>query len=194
MEDIGEPVGKSPVGKKAKKRKKPANGGVENGIVGDVQDRAKGKEKTKRKASADAHHGAALPRAPASQERAPAQSAGGGGKGPSEERGDCASEGDAMLKQRQELPIFKAEKEIMKAIAAHDTLVLVGETGSGKTTQLPQFLHTAGYSKRGMIAITQPRRVAATSVAARQVECNLDFTEAYVYVCACVCVHVCVCM
>jgi pre-mRNA-splicing factor ATP-dependent RNA helicase DHX16 len=44
---------------------------------------------------------------------------------------------------------------------------MVGETGSGKTTQTMQYLHEAGYSKKGMIGCTQPRRVAAMSVAAR---------------------------
>ena len=43
----------------------------------------------------------------------------------------------------------------------------MGETGSGKTTQLPQYLHEIGYSKLGKIGVTQPRRVAAMSVAAR---------------------------
>jgi HrpA-like RNA helicase len=46
-------------------------------------------------------------------------------------------------------------------------LIVVGETGSGKTTQLPQYLHEAGYTKRGKIGVTQPRRVAAMSVAKR---------------------------
>lgn len=45
--------------------------------------------------------------------------------------------------------------------------MIVGETGSGKTTQIPQYIHEAGYSKRGKIGCTQPRRVAAMSVAAR---------------------------
>ena len=44
---------------------------------------------------------------------------------------------------------------------------MVGETGSGKTTQLPQYLHEIGYTKLGRVACTQPRRVAAMSVAAR---------------------------
>lgn len=43
----------------------------------------------------------------------------------------------------------------------------MAETGAGKTTQLPQYLHEAGYSKLGRIGCTQPRRVAAMSVAAR---------------------------
>lgn len=48
--------------------------------------------------------------------------------------------------------------------------MIVGETGSGKTTQLTQFLHEEGYSKRGIIGCTQPRRVAAVSVANRVAE------------------------
>jgi HrpA-like RNA helicase len=81
----------------------------------------------------------------------------------------------AILKQRQDLPIFKARKEILKQLSKHSTLVLVGETGSGKTTQIPQFLYAAtsiekGVIQKGIIAITQPRRVAATSIAARVAE------------------------
>jgi pre-mRNA-splicing factor ATP-dependent RNA helicase DHX16 len=47
---------------------------------------------------------------------------------------------------------------------------MVGETGSGKTTQLPQYLHEIGYTTQGKIGCTQPRRVAAMSVAARVAE------------------------
>ncbi len=46
-------------------------------------------------------------------------------------------------------------------------LIIVAETGAGKTTQVPQYLHEAGYSKLGKIGCTQPRRVAAMSVSAR---------------------------
>lgn len=69
---------------------------------------------------------------------------------------------------RRLLPVYKYRDTFIEAVNANPVLIVVGETGSGKTTQLPQYLHEAGYSKDGkMIACTQPRRVAATSVAAR---------------------------
>ncbi|KAG8897071.1 Cyclin-dependent kinase catalytic subunit [Tulasnella sp. 403] len=69
---------------------------------------------------------------------------------------------------RKSLPIYQYREELLKAVADHQVLIVVAETGSGKTTQLPQYLHEAGYTKGGMkIGCTQPRRVAAMSVAAR---------------------------
>ena len=50
---------------------------------------------------------------------------------------------------------------------AHQVVVIAGETGSGKTTQLPKFLLECGLGQRGLIGCTQPRRVAALSVAQR---------------------------
>nr|KAJ3423304.1 hypothetical protein HK105_006105 [Polyrhizophydium stewartii] len=73
----------------------------------------------------------------------------------------------AIQEARRQLPVFKARDTILAEIAQFQAVVIVGETGSGKTTQLPQFLHDAGYTRRGMIAITQPRRVAAISIATR---------------------------
>ncbi|XP_020096072.1 pre-mRNA-splicing factor ATP-dependent RNA helicase DEAH1-like isoform X2 [Ananas comosus] len=84
---------------------------------------------------------------------------------------DDSSEAKTMLEKLQEdrksLPIYRYREELLKAIQDHQVLVIVGETGSGKTTQIPQYLHEAGYTKAGKIACTQPRRVAAMSVAAR---------------------------
>lgn len=69
---------------------------------------------------------------------------------------------------RKNLPMFKYRDDLLAAIAEYQIIVVVGETGSGKTTQLPQYLHEAGYTKGGLkIGCTQPRRVAAMSVAAR---------------------------
>lgn len=69
---------------------------------------------------------------------------------------------------RRSLPIFPYRDELVAAVARHQILVIEGETGSGKTTQIPQYLHEEGYTRQGLkIGITQPRRVAAMSVAAR---------------------------
>ncbi|GIQ90495.1 hypothetical protein KIPB_013309, partial [Kipferlia bialata] len=73
----------------------------------------------------------------------------------------------SMREQRAELPIYQFREEILGAVRDHQFLVVVGETGSGKTTQLTQYLAEAGYASKGVIACTQPRRVAARSVAQR---------------------------
>ncbi|KAJ6144373.1 hypothetical protein N7470_008268 [Penicillium chermesinum] len=62
---------------------------------------------------------------------------------------------------------MREQKGVSARICDNQVVVVVGETGSGKTTQLTQFLHEDGYSKNGMIGCTQPRRVAAMSVAKR---------------------------
>ncbi|KAL5231001.1 hypothetical protein ABZP36_029777 [Zizania latifolia] len=69
--------------------------------------------------------------------------------------------------ERKTLPIYKFRDELLKAVEEFQVIVIVGETGSGKTTQIPQYLHEAGYTAKGKVACTQPRRVAAMSVAAR---------------------------
>ncbi len=68
------------------------------------------------------------------------------------------------------LPILERREEIEAAIRAHRVVVLCGETGSGKTTQLPQICFAMGLAERGMIGHTQPRRLAARAVAARIAE------------------------
>ena len=72
---------------------------------------------------------------------------------------------------RKSLPIYHYRNEMLAAIEQFQVLIIVGETGSGKTTQIPQYLHEAGYTKDDFIVgCTQPRRVAAMSVAARVAE------------------------
>jgi HrpA-like RNA helicase len=65
------------------------------------------------------------------------------------------------------LPIYKYEEEIIEKLKNDNVLILVGETGCGKTTQVPQILLKHGLNKDKCIVVTQPRRVAAISIAFR---------------------------
>ena len=65
------------------------------------------------------------------------------------------------------LPVYKYEKEIIARISSENVLVIVGETGSGKTTQIPKILYNHNVWNEKIICVTQPRRVAAISVALR---------------------------
>ncbi|KAF0990167.1 hypothetical protein HZS_7735 [Henneguya salminicola] len=84
--------------------------------------------------------------------------------------------GLSILQQKLRLPVYKVRilifikyrTHILYLLEKYQTLVIMGQTGCGKSTQIPQYLHEAGWTKKGyMIAITQPRRVAAISVASR---------------------------
>ena len=76
-----------------------------------------------------------------------------------------------IIEQRAKLPIISQEHDIMYSINNSLVTIICGETGSGKSTQIPQFLYERGYTKEiGKIAITQPRRVAARSLAVRLCE------------------------
>ena len=73
---------------------------------------------------------------------------------------------------RLKLPVVAEEQRLMEAVHNNDVVVICGATGSGKTTQVPQFLYEAGYGSpnsptAGMIGVTQPRRVAAVSMSRR---------------------------
>ena len=77
----------------------------------------------------------------------------------------------SMKETRESLPIFPYRESLLEAVESHQVLIIEGETGSGKTTQIPQYLHEAGFTDGNMkIGCTQPRRVAAMSVAARVAE------------------------
>lgn len=76
-----------------------------------------------------------------------------------------------IIEQRKSLPIASVEKRLIEEVQKNDILIIVGETGSGKTTQIPQFLFHAGFCHDGkVVGITQPRRVAAITVAKRVAE------------------------
>ena len=77
------------------------------------------------------------------------------------------SRSKTLKEQREYLPAFAVREDLLRVIRDNQVVIVVGETGSGKTTQLTQFLLEAGYGKFGMIGCTQPRRVAAMSVAKR---------------------------
>eukprot|EP00804_Cyclotella_cryptica_P029443 CCRYP_011272-RB/>CCRYP_011272-RB protein AED:0.27 eAED:0.27 QI:368/1/1/1/1/1/11/21/1195 len=81
-----------------------------------------------------------------------------------------ATKHEKILEGRKKLPVYPYREDFLMALKEHQVLILVGETGSGKTTQIPQYLHEVGYSELGKIGCTQPRRVAAMSVATRVAE------------------------
>ncbi|KAI1434451.1 hypothetical protein GGR50DRAFT_662533 [Xylaria sp. CBS 124048] len=88
----------------------------------------------------------------------------------------------SIKEQRESLPVFAFRDQLIKAVRENPILIVVGETGSGKTTQLTQYLDEAGFSNTGTIGCTQPRRVAAMSVAKRvaeEVGCELGQEVGY---------------
>lgn len=88
----------------------------------------------------------------------------------SAERAEARARTVPPIAYPEELPVSQRREEIKAAIAAHQVVVICGETGSGKTTQLPKMCLELGRGVRGMIGHTQPRRIAARSCAVRVAE------------------------
>lgn len=77
----------------------------------------------------------------------------------------------SIERQRQSLPVFRYRNHILYLVEKYKTVVIVGETGCGKSTQIPQYLVEAGWAAGGrLVAVTEPRRVAAITVAKRVAE------------------------
>ena len=70
----------------------------------------------------------------------------------------------------EELPVADKRSDIEQAIRDHQVVIICGETGSGKTTQIPKICLDMGFGVHGMIGHTQPRRIAARSVCVRIAE------------------------
>ncbi|GAB4816131.1 hypothetical protein N2152v2_003177 [Parachlorella kessleri] len=87
-----------------------------------------------------------------------------------DERAARAAKRKLLERERQQLPMWSARDKLVQQVRDSRVLVVIGETGSGKTTQIPQFLYGAGFAKDKAIACTQPRRVAAMTVAQRVAE------------------------
>ncbi|XP_033339940.2 putative ATP-dependent RNA helicase kurz [Megalopta genalis] len=77
---------------------------------------------------------------------------------------------------RLKLPVVAEEQVIVEAINENPVVIITGETGSGKTTQVPQFLYEAGYARDKIIGVTEPRRVAAMSMSKRVAE-EMNLTQ-----------------
>lgn len=92
------------------------------------------------------------------------------------------SRSKTLREQREYLPAFSVREDLLRVIRENQVVIVVGETGSGKTTQLTQYLYEEGYGNLGMVGCTQPRRVAAMSVAKRvseEMEVSLGSTVGY---------------
>ena len=87
-----------------------------------------------------------------------------------------------IVEKRKQLPIYQLRDDLIRAISDNQILIVIGETGSGKTTQLTQYLYERDFGKAGKIACTQPRRIAAMSAAkkvAEEMRCDVGDQVGY---------------
>ncbi|XP_016435474.1 pre-mRNA-splicing factor ATP-dependent RNA helicase DEAH10 isoform X3 [Nicotiana tabacum] len=98
---------------------------------------------------------------------------------PNQTKGEFFARKQKIEQRRKKLPIAAVERRLVEEVRNNDTLIIVGETGSGKTTQIPQYLFKGGFCRDGgIIGITQPRRVAAITVAKRvSEECGVPLGQ-----------------
>lgn len=99
-------------------------------------------------------------------------------------RNELRKKANDLLRVRQTFPVYQNKEEIMKYFRENRVAILIGETGSGKSTQIPQFLLDDLYASRskGAVAVTQPRRVAAINLATRVAQeygCNVGEQVGY---------------
>ena len=90
--------------------------------------------------------------------------------GASVRRGTARAEASPRVEYPDDLPVSGHRDRIVSLLQQHQVLVVCGETGSGKSTQLPKMCLEAGFGRAGWIGHTQPRRLAARSIAARLAE------------------------
>ncbi|CAN3367777.1 pre-mRNA-splicing factor ATP-dependent RNA helicase Prp16p [Diutina catenulata] len=99
-----------------------------------------------------------------------------------EEKAPTPPPAENITEVRRSLPVFSVRDDLVRTISENQVTIVVGETGSGKTTQLAQYLYEDGFCRELKIACTQPRRVAAQSVARRvadEVGCKLGTDVGY---------------
>ncbi|XP_043458314.1 probable ATP-dependent RNA helicase DHX35 isoform X2 [Prionailurus bengalensis] len=85
----------------------------------------------------------------------------------------------SVEQQRQKLPVFKLRNHILYLVENYQTVVIVGETGCGKSTQIPQYLAEAGWTAEGrVVGVTQPRRVAAVTIQRKRGDLRLIVASA----------------